>query len=649
MKRRVNPLLAAAAAVFLCTSISIVGAAAARSAARGSQQPPPPPRRVGTEFGFAIFQERCMNCHGNPDASVKAPEPATLRQMTPEAILSALTTGVMTVQGQGLADEEKRQVAESLAGRPLGTGTDGDAAKMPNRCATNPPLANPSSAPAWNGWGVDGGNTRFQPAAAAGLTAADVPRLTLQWAFAYPNGVSALSQPAVVSGRVFVGADTGYVYSLDAVSGCVYWSFKTKAGVRSAMSVGPLGPSGRTEPVSGRGTGRAGSGQATRYAAYVGDLLGNVYALDARTGMLLWSGHPENHFTARVTGAPTLYNGRLYVPISSWEEFSAASLDYPCCTSRGSVAAFDASTGRQLWKTYVVPEDPQPVRKNSKGVQLWAPAGGSVWNAPTVDPRRGVIYFGTGDATTAPAAKTSDAVMALDMNTGKIKWSFQAFPNDSYLVGCDENRTDNCPVVQGPDLDIPASPMLKTLSGGRRILLVATKPGDLIALDPDRDGAVVWKKNIGGAPNTDTKEGALASLRTNGIMWGGAADNERAYFGLSGGSVTAITLATGERAWSIVLSPEGRRVSYTAAVTAIPGVVFVGGNDGSLHALASADGRKLWQFDTARQFATVNRVAGKGGALSVPGPTIVGGMLFIPSGYGIVGGDTGNVLLAFSK
>jgi polyvinyl alcohol dehydrogenase (cytochrome) len=538
----------------------------------------------------------------------------------------------MNVQGRSLSDEEKRQVAESLAGRPLGTGTDGDAAKMPNRCATNPPLASPASASAWNGWGADAGNTRFQPARAAGLTADNVARLTLKWAFAYPNGVSALSQPTVVSGRVFVGADTGYVYSLDAGSGCVHWSFKTKAGVRSALSVGP---------VSGRGR--------TRYAAYVGDLLGNVYALDAGTGELLWSAHPEDHFTARVTGAPALYNGRLYVPISSWEEFSAASLDYPCCTSRGSVAAYEASTGRQIWKTYVVPEDPQPVRKNSKGVQLWAPAGGSVWNAPTVDPRRGVIYFGTGDATTAPAAKTSDAVMALDMNTGKVKWSYQAFPNDSYLVGCDQTRTDNCPVVQGPDLDIPASPILKTLPGGRRILLVATKPGDLIALDPDRDGAVVWKKNIGGAPNTDTKEGALASLRTNGIVWGGAADNERAYFGLSGGSVTAIMLATGERAWSIALSPEGKRVSYTAAVTAIPGVVFVGGNDGSLTALASADGRRLWQFDTARQFATVNNVPGKGGALSVPGPTVVDGMLFIPSGYGIVGGNTGNVLLAFSK
>jgi polyvinyl alcohol dehydrogenase (cytochrome) len=594
-------------------------------------QVPPPGMQVGTEFGFAIFQQRCMTCHGNPDAPLKAPEPAALRQLTPEAIVAALTTGVMKVQGEALSDAQKRQVAESLSGRPLGTATGGDAANMPNRCATDRPFPKPAAGAMWNGWGVDAANTRFQPLKAAGLTAEQVPQLKLKWAFGYPNGVSALSQPTVVSGRVFVGADTGYAYSLDANTGCVYWSFKTKAGVRSALSVGP---------VTGHG--------AARYAVYVGDLLGNVYALNAESGALLWTGHPEQHFTARVTGAPTLYNGRLYVPISSWEEFSANSLDYPCCTSRGSVAAFDANSGLQLWKTYVIPEDPQPIRKNLKGVQLWAPAGGSVWNSPTIDVQRRAIYFGTGDATTAPAARTSDAVMALDTNTGKVLWTYQAFPNDSFLVGCDgPDKTENCPVVQGPDLDIPASPILRELPGGRRVLLVATKPGDLIALDPDRSGAVIWKKNIGNAPNTDTKEGALAAFRQFAIMWGGAADTENAYFGLSGGSVAAVKLATGERAWMTTLAGEGKRVSYNAAVTVIPGVVFVGGNDGTLSALSTKDGHKLWQVETAREFETVNKVPAKGGAISVPGPTIVGGMLFIPSGYGIIGGNTGNVLLAF--
>jgi polyvinyl alcohol dehydrogenase (cytochrome) len=605
-------------------------------AVRGQQQPnpqaPPPGMQTGTEFGFGIFQQRCMACHGNSDAPVKAPEPAAIRQLTPEAILDALTTGVMKVQGQALTDSQKKQVAESMSGRPLGTGINGDASDMPNRCPTNPALPDPTTLPAWNGWGVDAGNTRFQPEGAAQLTAAQVPRLTLKWAFGYPNGVSALGQPTIASGRVFVGADTGYLYSLDANTGCVYWSFKTRAGVRAAMSLGSVVEQG-----------------ATRYAAYAGDLLGNVYALDAQTGSVLWTAHPEQHFTARVTGAPTLYRGRLYVPISSWEEFSAASLDYPCCTSRGSVAAFDASNGRQIWKTYVVPEDPQPVRKNSKGVQLWAPAGASVWNAPTIDVERRALYFGTGDATTAPAAKTSDAVMALDLETGQVRWSYQAFADDSFLVGCDApDKSDNCPVVQGPDLDIPASPILRTLQGGRRILLVATKPGDLIAVDPDREGSVIWKRHIGNMPNTDTKAGALAAVGRFGIMWGGAADAENAYFGLSGGSVTAVRLATGEQAWTTLLAPPGKRVSYNAAVSAIPGVAFVGGNDGSLTALATSDGHKIWEFDTARPFTTVNGVPAKGGAISVPGAVVAGGMLFIPSGYGILGGNTGNVLLAFA-
>src|SRR5206468_3216352 len=231
--------------------------------------------------------------------------------------------------------------------------------------------------------------------------------------------------------------------------------------------------------------------------------------------------------------------------------------------------------------------------------------------------------------------------------TGGVRWSYQAFPNDSFLVGCDTDKTDNCPVVQGPDLDIPASPILKTLPGGKRILLVATKPGDLIALDPDRNGAVVWKKHVGDAPNTDTKEGALAAFRSFAIMWGGAADDERAYFGLSGGTVAAVKLASGERAWLTRLAPEGKQVSYNAALSLIPGVAFVGGNDGTLTALSTTDGHKLWEFETARQFATVNGVPAKGGAISVPGATVVGGMLFVPSGYGIIGGNTGNVLLAF--
>ena len=123
------------------------------------------------------------------------------------------------------------------------------------------------------------------------------------------------------------------------------------------------------------------------------------------------------------------------MPVSSSEEFQAGNPDYACCTSRGSVVAFDASNGERLWKTYVM-DEPKPVRKNSKGVQLYAPAGGSVWNSPTIDTKLNAIYFGTGDAETEPAAKTSDAVMALDLKTGKELWHYQIQENDAFMGGC---------------------------------------------------------------------------------------------------------------------------------------------------------------------------------------------------------------------
>jgi polyvinyl alcohol dehydrogenase (cytochrome) len=604
----------------------VLGVIALAGLAQAQQQGRP--ARMGTESGFGIFQQKCMTCHGKADAPEKAPDPQQLRQLSPERILDALTNGVMKIQGQSLSDEEKRRVAESVSGRLLGTATAGDAKTMPNHCSANPPMKDPASGPAWNGWGVDASNTRFQPAKAAGLTADNVGNLKLKWAFGFPGGLSAFGQPSVVAGRVFVGSDNGYIYSLDAGSGCVYWSFQALAGVRNAMTVGP---------VKGRGN--------TKYAVFFGDLKGTMYAVDAQTGAQLWTDHPEQHFTARFTAAPTFYDGKLYAGISSWEEFSARTLDYPCCTSRGSVVAWDANTGKRLWHSYVIPEEPKPVRKNSQGVQLWAPAGASVWNSPTVDPKRKLIYVGTGDATTEPAAKTSDAVVAMDMATGKIVWSYQAEENDAFLVGCNgANRTENCPTVNGPDYDIGNSPILRTLSNGKSVLVAGTKNGFVFALDPDKNGALLWRTEVSkNAPGTPLQ-------RVSGIVWGGAADPQFAYFGLSGGGVAAVQLATGERTWFNPLgTDEKNRIWNAAGTTAIPGVVFVPGGDGKLHALSSKDGKSLWEYDSNQSFETVNKVPAKGGSIRAPGITVAGGMVFAGSGYGFGGGDIpGNVLLAFS-
>jgi polyvinyl alcohol dehydrogenase (cytochrome) len=590
---------------------------------RARAQKPP----LGTEMGYEVFQKNCMTCHGNPDSPAHAPEVSTLRQMSPEAIYTAITTGPMAVQAQKLTDEEKVRVAEALSSRPLGAGEAGDAKTMPNRCESNPPMSDPSSGPAWNGWGVDIINSRYQESKAAGISPDQVPHLKLKWAFGYPNGVSAWGQPAIVAGRVFVSSDIGYVYSLDAATGCVHWSFQAKGSMRNAVSVGP---------VKGQGT--------AKYAVYFGDMKGNVYAVNASTGELLWTTPAETHYTSRITGAPKLYDGRLYVPVSSWEEFSASSADYPCCTFRGSVVAFDANTGRQVWKTYTIPEEAKPTRKNSKGMQLYAPAGASVWNSPTIDVKRRAIYFGTGDSETEPAGKESDAMMALNMDTGKLLWTFQDTKNDAYLRNCDtDNPPENCPKDLGPDWDMSATSILRTLPNGKRVLVAAAKSGNIFGLDPDRNGALLWKVSL-----AKERPGSGGLLR-----WGGAADEQNVYFGLLTGGMVALRLADGGRVWfTPLVSPHSDLPGFpgqSAVASVISGVAFVGGMDGRLLALSTEDGHVIWQYETAREFTTVNGVAAKGGTFGAPGPTIAGGMLFANSGYAFFTGvKPGNVLLAFS-
>jgi polyvinyl alcohol dehydrogenase (cytochrome) len=491
---------------------------------------------------------------------------------------------------------------------------------MPNRCEADTALRDISAKPSWNGWGAGFANARFQEAAAAQLDADQVPKLRLKWAFGFPGAKAVYGQPSVVAGRVFLGVDTGFVYSIDAATGCVYWSYQAGGPVRSAVTVGP-GPRGQ-------------------YLAYFGDLKGNVYAVDASTGEQVWKINLDNHPVARITGAPQLYQNRLYVPVASFEEVSAEDPAYQCCTFRGSVAALDAQTGRQIWKSYIIPEANKATGKNAKGTQQFGPSGGGVWNSPTLDPRRHALYVGTGDAYTAPAAKTTDAIVALDLDTGKMLWSVQDTPGDAWVVGCarDKDR-ENCPPDAGPDYDFGSSPILKSLPNGKSILIAGQKSGNVWAHDPDRKGAVVWKTAVFSTPPKPSGQ----------IVWGGSADNRDAYFGLASGGIVALSLPNGEREWSTLIDPaEGRRGGHDAAVSAMPGVIFSGGRDGVLRALSSKDGKIIWDFDTIQEFKTVNGIPAKGGSMGSAGPTISGGMVFAGSGYtGAQPGVNGNVLLAF--
>ena len=584
-----------------------------------------------------LIDQRCANCHKDPSTAAGAsaegaPDWPTVRRMTPETILQALTKGAMRVHAEDVTDDVKRAMAEYISGRKLAPLDAGSARNMPNQCRIQPASAeasaaafNPSAGPSWNGWSPDATNRRFQ--AAPGLAAGDVPRLTLKWAFGFPGVSSVYGQPTVAGGRVFVGVDTGYVYALDAATGCVHWSFLAETGVRNAVNVGPafaMTASGRPTESSGR------------YAAYFGDIRANVYAVDAASGELLWKVNVDSHPLAVVTGSPTLYEGRLYVPVSSREEAAGGSLNYPCCTFRGSIVALDARTGKQIWKTHAIPDPPRPSRRNSRGTQLWTGAGAAIWHAPTIDPRLRAIYVATGDAYTEPAHRNTDAVMAIHMDTGKILWSVQDYENDAWLVACAQDPTENCPKELGPDYDFGTSPILQTLPDGRRLLLAGQKSGQVFAHDPDRNGMLVWKSSL------------VEKIGESEILFGGAADDRAAYFGLDNGTLAAVDPATGYRKWFIPPAPPGPRRGITAAVTAISGALFVGWQNGTLTVHASDSGKEMWRFNMLQDFTTVNGVAARGGSMGAPGPTIAGGTLFVGSGYvGLGNGIPGNVLLAF--
>lgn len=574
-----------------------------------------PPRPASPQ---SLFDRNCAMCHGAQPAA-GAPDRDTLQKMTPEAVYKAMTSGPMRAQAAALNEGAKRSIAEFLTGGKLNLAQFADAKQMPNQCKPGGRLT--ASGPAWNGWGADTSNSRFQ-SSTAGINAAQAPRLKLKWAFGFPGASSVFGQPSVTGGRVFLGVDTGFVYSLDAATGCVHWSYEAESGVRTAITVA-----------------RAGN----RVAAYFGDMKASAYAVDADTGELIWKTKVEDHPTARITGAPQLFEGRLYVPVASSEEGAGGNPRYPCCSFRGSVVALDAATGKQIWKTYVIEETPKQIGTTAGGTQHWAPAGGGVWSAPTIDPKRRVLYATTGDAYTEPAAKTTDSIVAMNLDTGKIEWTAQGTANDAWLAGCVNGKpVGNCPEHLGPDQDFSASTILKTLPDGHRILVAGQKSGNVWAFDPDDNGKVVWKTAI---TNNTTEFGGK-------IVWGGAADDQNAYFGLGPGGIAAVQLRDGERKWFAPLEPApamARHAGQDGPLTTIPGVVFSGGWDGVLRALSSADGHVIWEYNTVHDYDTVNGVPAKGGSMGAAGPIVVGGTLFTGSGYiGVKNGMPGNVLLAFS-
>jgi polyvinyl alcohol dehydrogenase (cytochrome) len=518
-------------------------------------------------------------------------------------------------------------LAQSPAATPA---SPAPADPLANRCS---PGLKPRSAnvPAWTGWGANAANWRYQGARQAGIAAAEVPRLKLKWAFGIPNVRTVRSQPAIYAGRVYVGGMDGTVYSLDASSGCTFWATTGKP-VRSGLVIG-----------------KAGSADAVFY----GDASGGVDALDAVSGKFLWRTQADDHPAATITGTPSYFDGRLYVPVSSGEEQARRRPDYDCCTFRGSVVAMDAATGKVLWQTYIAAEKPAPHGTTKDGRTIFAPSGMAIWSSPTIDVAKGRIYVGTGDNYSEPGTETSDAVVALDLQAGTLLWSAQFDKEDIYKIECGTPPAANCAEPTVPEFDLGASPVLVLLPRGKRVLLLGQKSGMVYGVNPDARGKLLWHQRAG--------VGGLLG----GVQWGMATDGTSAYVAVSdlafqgraldptkGGGISAYRVADGKLLWRTPPPGCGDRrpcsPAQSQAVTAIPGVVFSGSVDGHLRAYASQNGKIIWDFDTARSFDAVNGVPAKGGSLDVGGPVVAGGMMFVVSGYPGFGAMPGNLLLAFA-
>lgn len=588
--------------------------------------------------GKAVYQQHCAACHDG--GAARAPTADTLRKMEPVGVVRALETGVMRVVGTfSLSGPQRVAVAEYVTGKTY------DAAwkpKITNQCAAStwPTSADPYAAPHWNGWGANPQNTRFQPAAMAGLDKAGVGKLELQWAFAFPGETLAEAHSTVIDGRLFVGSRSGDVYALDAKSGCTSWRFRANAAVKGAMLVATL------------------PGKQTPFV-FFGDLSGHVYALDAATGQQQWVAVADEHPAARVTGGFQLVGDTLYVPVSSLEEGLAADPAYKCCTFRGALLALDPATGALRWKQHVIDQVSTVEHQDASGRVTVGPSGGAVWSAPTIDARTGRLYISTGDNYTQPATDTSDALLAMSLKDGKKLWAYQGLPGDAWNVACSLPGKANCPKDAGPDHDMGSSPILVELADGKRMLLGGQKTGVLHAVDPDANGKVLWKTRVG--------DGGILG----GIEWGSASDGKAVYVAVSdarweggqffgdkvkidptkGGGLFALNLADGKPLWTAPpVSCAGRErcsPAQTAAVTVIPGVVFSGAMSGVMRAFDTDNGKVLWEYDTVRDYQTVNGAPGHGGAIDQSGVVVVDGWVYMNSGYANWGAQPGNVLLAF--
>ena len=582
--------------------------------------------------GKPLYIEHCAGCH---EAQVyKAPHTTWLELMSPQVLYRSITEGIMQSQAAHLSDEDKQHIVEYITQMRLG---DPDAGPEVAWCKGPAGEFSSLDEGQLTGWGHD--TRRYVSPDAAGFGRSQIDDLELKWSFGFPASTRARSQPTIAMGAVFVGSQDGTVYAFDLETGCVRWTYAARAEVRTGITLGKSGPDGAA-------------------TAYFGDIIANLYAVDATTGELIWQSSPDEHHSATLTGTPAYAAGKLYVPVSSLEVVTAANPDYACCSFRGHVMAVDADDGSVIWDSYAIPNPPASVGTTSAGTDMLGPSGAPVWTSPTVDVDKNLLIFGTGENYSSPADTNSDAVIAVALDTGERLWSRQTFPGDAWNVACMMADNPNCPEEDGPDYDQASSPLLIDIGEGKTVVVAGQKDGRVFALDWETGQNKLWEVKLG--------RGSIQG----GVHFGMAADGTTVYVPindmndtrngewldpeLARPGVSAVNAVTGEVLWSHVqenVCGEGRPFcdpGVSAAITAIDGAVIAGHLDGIVRIYDRDSGEIIWSYNTTTPVTGTNGVIAQGGGMSGSGPALGAGHMVINSGYGLYNHEAGNALLVFA-
>ncbi|WP_116364370.1 PQQ-binding-like beta-propeller repeat protein [Parahaliea mediterranea] len=634
MKQHISPLAVSARNAVL----TLMACAAGTGSAAAADQDP----------GETVFKHHCAACH-TVDGS-HAPRVSSLREMSPHAIDSALTLGKMATQGAALSETERRHLVEWLTA----SQTDYSGWEQQAACST-PPDGQGEATPWVTGWGIGEGNHRYQ--SRTRINAGNVGQLQQKWVLAFPGVATMRSQPAVVGDTLYLAvADSYTLYAIDRHSGCIRWHYLSESAPRSAVGYGQL--------------------KDGRSVVFFGDVNGYVHMVDAKSGQPVWVRHVGVHPRTAITAPLLLDNGVLYVAHSSLETLATLDPDYECCQLTGAISAHDPATGDTLWLSRTLPV-PQRRGGSKVGTPQWGPAGASVWSAPVIDHKRGLIIVGTGPVAAPPDVGTGDALIAFDLHTGERRWVFQATPGDLWNGACRSRYSDgkhpNCDFEKGRDFDFGAGVVLATDSNGRDVVLAGQKSGVVWALDP-ASGRELWRRKVG--------EGSTLG----GVHWGMTLQGNALYVPVHDPQIPPssalpddinqwvsstgrapglykLDISSGNILWT--WRPERdckpdftsaetwpacpRQIGLSGAAMGIEGAVISVGADGVWRVHDIENGQVLRQEDTAKAYIeTVNGVPGHGGSLDNATTVAADDMLYVQSGYGFFGGTPGNVLIAYA-